>query len=82
MIFLEVPASLGTGRPWRTSSCSLGGGSVGAAGGERPSEGAKPRGAARLGLAMPREDLSLGPLVTPSKVYGLKMDRLGQSLQG
>lgn len=37
-------------------------------GGERPSEGARPRGAAWLGLAMPREDLSVGPLVTPSKV--------------
>lgn len=43
------------------SSCSLAGESVGPAGGERPSEGARPRDAAqagtRVGLAVPFEDL-------------------------
>ena len=54
------------------SSCSLAGESVGAAGGEGPSEGARPRDPAQAGtrvdLAAPFEDLlSLEPLMTPSK---------------
>lgn len=61
------------------SSCSLAGESIGAAGGERPLEGARPRDAAQAGtrvdLGAPFEDrLSLDPLTTPGKVYGRKMD--------
>jgi len=70
------------------SSCSLAGEGAGAAGGEGPSEGARPRDAAqagtRVGPAALFEDLlSLHLLTTPTKVRGRKMDdRLGQPFQG
>lgn len=73
-----------------TSSCNLAGVSIGVAGGDHLSEGARPGVLPRhwpptgVGLAVPFEDLlSLDPLTTPRKVCGRKVaGQLGHPLHG